>query len=203
MARDSREKILLAAFEEITRHGYQGAGIADIIARSGLSRGAVYHHFESKQAVAIGVVDEVIMERYRQYWARIFEGRGDVLHALMDGLRNPKLLNCNNGCSLANLHQDAGRDEGRELARAVTKAQKEFEGIFAAALERARDNGELRNDADPISLGAFVAASFQGIMGAAATAGGSAKYSQAVDHLENYLRSYAAGTKQRRSRKAG
>lgn len=45
MARDTRQKILEAAAELVQEHGYHGAGLADILDRSGAPRGSVYFHF--------------------------------------------------------------------------------------------------------------------------------------------------------------
>ncbi len=46
-----REQIVDATIRCIARHGFQGATMAQIIAESGLSAGAVYAHFRSKMAI--------------------------------------------------------------------------------------------------------------------------------------------------------
>lgn len=56
----AREAILASATELIRRRGVSGMAISDVIAASGTSAGAIYHHFGSKEhlvmEVAIGVV---------------------------------------------------------------------------------------------------------------------------------------------------
>ena len=48
---ETRARILQAAEEGIAEHGYEATGVAEICQRAGLSKGAFYHHFPSKQAV--------------------------------------------------------------------------------------------------------------------------------------------------------
>src|SRR6476660_1733518 len=56
----TRERLVAAAFEEIHRHGYQGAGLDTILANAGVTKGALYHHFADKADLAHAVIDEVI-----------------------------------------------------------------------------------------------------------------------------------------------
>ena len=56
----AREAILGAATELIRVDGVTGMSIADLIARSGTSAGAIYHHFGSKQGVVLEVARTAI-----------------------------------------------------------------------------------------------------------------------------------------------
>ena len=54
MLRDSertRERLLLAASREIYRVGFQSASLDTILAVAGVTKGALYYHFESKEAL--------------------------------------------------------------------------------------------------------------------------------------------------------
>lgn len=46
---ETRARILSAAEECFAQHGYEAAGVAEICERAGVSKGAFYHHFASKQ----------------------------------------------------------------------------------------------------------------------------------------------------------
>lgn len=48
-AEETRARILSAAEECFAQHGYEAAGVAEICERAGVSKGAFYHHFASKQ----------------------------------------------------------------------------------------------------------------------------------------------------------
>lgn len=62
MARSSAEtatkdRILGAAVDVFARKGYHGAGVEDIVAASGTSKGAFYHYFASKRAIFLTLMD--------------------------------------------------------------------------------------------------------------------------------------------------
>lgn len=56
----AREAILNAAAELIRTEGAAGMSIADLIARSGTSAGAIYHHFGNKQGVVVEVARRAV-----------------------------------------------------------------------------------------------------------------------------------------------
>ena len=57
-----RAQILEAAMHVCADKGYHASRIDDIAAHAGLSKGAVYHHFASKQEVFLGLVEQMMAE---------------------------------------------------------------------------------------------------------------------------------------------
>lgn len=61
----TRSALLAAGRELFAQHGYAGASREEIVARAGVTRGAMYHHFESKLALFQAVyelVEEELMQ---------------------------------------------------------------------------------------------------------------------------------------------
>ncbi|MEU9982376.1 ScbR family autoregulator-binding transcription factor [Streptomyces sp. NPDC050856] len=58
----TRRAILEAAAAVFDERGYEAATIAEILERAGVTKGALYFHFPSKQALAQGVLDEQLAE---------------------------------------------------------------------------------------------------------------------------------------------
>lgn len=58
-----RAQIRAAALRAFTAKGYQRASIADVVAESGLSAGAIYGHYDGKQALFAAVAEEVLSRR--------------------------------------------------------------------------------------------------------------------------------------------
>lgn len=55
---DAKEKILAAARSLIGGRGYSALGVAEICKAAGVPKGSFYCFFESKEALALAVVDE-------------------------------------------------------------------------------------------------------------------------------------------------
>jgi AcrR family transcriptional regulator len=56
-SKDTKDSILQTAAECFAQSGYDATGIAEICERAGVSKGAFYHHFPSKQDVFIELVN--------------------------------------------------------------------------------------------------------------------------------------------------
>jgi len=54
-----RKQILDAALRCISKNGYHGTRMDDIVAASGLSKGAIYWHFKSKEEIFLALMDDV------------------------------------------------------------------------------------------------------------------------------------------------
>ncbi|MGW5149442.1 ScbR family autoregulator-binding transcription factor [Rhodococcus koreensis] len=54
----TRASVLMAAADVFLRLGYANAGLNEIIEQSGVTKGALYFHFSSKEDLARGVIDE-------------------------------------------------------------------------------------------------------------------------------------------------
>jgi TetR/AcrR family transcriptional regulator, fatty acid metabolism regulator protein len=54
----TRERILRSALHVFADKGYHRAAVDDIVNASGTSKGAVYHHFATKEAIFVALVDD-------------------------------------------------------------------------------------------------------------------------------------------------
>jgi AcrR family transcriptional regulator len=54
----TRRKIIDAAVQLFNDVGYSNAGLGDIVEHAGMTKGALYHHFSSKEALAVAIIDE-------------------------------------------------------------------------------------------------------------------------------------------------
>ena len=53
-----RAEILAAARRAFARHGYEGATVKVLEAETGLSRGAIFHHFRDKEALFLALAED-------------------------------------------------------------------------------------------------------------------------------------------------
>lgn len=57
-AEATRRRILDSAIDLFSELGYGETGLADVLARAGVSKGAFYYHFDSKEAVAVAIIED-------------------------------------------------------------------------------------------------------------------------------------------------
>ncbi|MGR6318254.1 TetR family transcriptional regulator C-terminal domain-containing protein [Micromonospora soli] len=80
---DARNKILGAAATLLEQRGYSALGVAEICATAGVPKGSFYYFFESKQALALTVIDEH-WARQRRQWVELLSSDRDPLRRLRD-----------------------------------------------------------------------------------------------------------------------
>lgn len=56
----SRQQILDAAFELFANNGFSKTGIAAVAKKAGVSKGLIYHYFDSKEAILEGIFNQLI-----------------------------------------------------------------------------------------------------------------------------------------------
>jgi AcrR family transcriptional regulator len=80
----TRAHVIEVATRLFTTHGYDGTSIAQVLAEAGVSRGSLYHHFDGKDALFMGVLAEVAA-RVGQRMTEAEAGAPDPLAALRAG----------------------------------------------------------------------------------------------------------------------
>jgi len=63
----TRARIVAASFELFLRHGFDGTGLSQILDATGLSKGAFYHYFPSKDAVYLEVIEAFFLKPVRGF----------------------------------------------------------------------------------------------------------------------------------------
>jgi TetR/AcrR family transcriptional repressor of nem operon len=107
---DARQKILEAAQPLVELRGYTSLGVAEICKAAGVPKGSFYYFFESKEALALAVIDEQ-WDGQRRQWEEILAGGEDPLVRLRrlfesaEEMLRTGLANCGtvSGCMFGNL----------------------------------------------------------------------------------------------------
>jgi AcrR family transcriptional regulator len=111
-----RREILDAALQLIRDKGYERMTIDDVLAKTGMSKGALYHYFRSKRALLEGIVEAIGDDAVRELQAVVEDpslGAIDKLHAYF---RTESALKADNVAAVSTLMQ-LRRDENNALLR--------------------------------------------------------------------------------------
>lgn len=161
----TRERLLKAGFREVYRFGFQSASIDTILAAAQVTKGALYHHFESKEALGHAIIDEVVSTFARDRWVLPLQQSEnmDPVDALIEVVQaipsSPKDLN--GGCPLVNLAQEMSQLDEQFRKRLATIFRGWQEAI-TAALRRGQSQGTVRRDLEPDATASFLIAMFEG-----------------------------------------
>lgn len=171
----TRHKILMAAAEEIHLHGYQAAGMSVILSRAGVTKGALYHHFENKQALGYAVLEEVVGEQLRQEWINPIQDAPEEIIDILQGLllktsEEMSLEDIQLGCPLNNLALEMSPiDEG--FRKRINTLYEHWNLTLKNALAAGIRAGKIKATVDPESIATIIIASLEGCAGMAKQAG--------------------------------
>ncbi|MFI8205358.1 TetR/AcrR family transcriptional regulator [Streptomyces sp. NPDC085937] len=143
---DARNKILTAAQSLIEVRGYSALGVAEICKAAGVPKGSFYYFFESKEALALAVLDEH-WSAQRRDWASALESDQEPLLRLRalfertEAAQRAGQADCGtvSGCMFGNLTLEMSNQTEaiRERLQQIFDAQVDMvEEVIAEARER-------------------------------------------------------------------
>ncbi|MEU5850897.1 TetR/AcrR family transcriptional regulator [Saccharopolyspora shandongensis] len=164
---DAREVILSAAQSLIELRGYSALGVAEICKTAGVPKGSFYYFFESKEALALAVLDEHWADQRRE-WIRVLRSDAEPLQRLRqlfeetEASQRAGQQSCGtvSGCLFGNLTL--------ELSNQTEAIRMRLQEIFDAQVDmvesvvaEARERGEV-TVADPRDAARSVVAQLEG-----------------------------------------
>jgi TetR/AcrR family transcriptional repressor of nem operon len=179
----TRGRLLGAAFEEIFRSGFQNADLDAILARAGVTKGALYYHFVNKEALGHAVVDEVIASMTREKWVQPLQNANNPIDTLVRIIQSTSLKreDIQRGCPLNNLSQEMSPLDA-EFRKRTAKVFKDWHDAIAVALRGGQKRGLVRSDVNANETATFLIATYEGYTSLT-------KNSQDVRMLQSGLRS--------------
>jgi TetR/AcrR family transcriptional regulator, transcriptional repressor for nem operon len=159
----TRRLLLQAAFEEIYRSGFRSADLDAILAAAGVTKGALYYHFDNKEALGYAVVDEVISTNLHQKWVQPLRNAKNPIDVLVRIIQSEstKREDVERGCPLLNLSQEmSGLDEG--FRRRTAKVFQDWHDAMAEALREGQKRGIVRSDINASETATFLIAAWEG-----------------------------------------
>jgi AcrR family transcriptional regulator len=146
-----RQSILDAARAVFARHGFHGAGTAEIARCAGCSEPMLYKHFASKQALFAAVLDDATTQLKQRIHA-MFEQSDNELQGLAATVgrlaHDPLMIEVSRLRMLAITLTD-----DPEIRSALERSVSEMRKRVTAAVARMQEQGQARSDVDADQVG--------------------------------------------------
>ena len=150
-AEATRRRIIDSAVDLFTEMGYGETGLADVLQRAGVSKGAFYYHFDSKESVAAAIITE-----YRDANAEAVLARIDLSAPLLERIIVASFI------SAALIHTEKSARIGNELMQALSQISgvasltyRQWTDEFIANLTRAINAAGVSVDATELANAAW------------------------------------------------
>jgi TetR/AcrR family transcriptional repressor of nem operon len=165
-AQATRASLINAAYHDMRRSGYQGAGIGDILTRTGLTKGAFYHHFDSKRDLGLAVLDDCAAADLARWWTDPLAETDDPLGAILGCVRarlaDGGETGLSEGSPFATLTADMAPLDDAFRAR-LDGLYRAWRKAVARALRRGQQSGSVRTDVDADAVAALIVAAIEGL----------------------------------------
>lgn len=162
---DTRRRLLQATFDLVYRQGFQATGLGAILARAGVTKGALYHHFGSKSALGCAMIDEVLRRWIERQWITPLADADDPVANLVElarwGERRATTERLSLGCPLNNLVQEMAPLDDR-MRLVLESVLDDWRNGVAACLERGQASGHVDPAVDPAATADFIIAAWEG-----------------------------------------
>jgi TetR/AcrR family transcriptional regulator, transcriptional repressor for nem operon len=197
----TRQRLLQAAFREVYRYGFQSAGIDTILAATNVTKGALYYHFENKEALGYAVIEEIVAKLPRDRWLLPLQRSEDkdpvdALIGIVQAIpARPRDLK--GGCPLVNLAQEMSQLDERFRKRLERIFHAWQEGV-AVALQRGQYQGTVRRDLVPEETASFLIAMVDGYEVMAKNAQDAKVWNMGIRNIVGWLNSLRASGSRKR-----
>jgi len=190
-----RRRVLDVAEDSFQARGYHASSLGDLMAAAGVTGGALHHHFPTKKALALAVIEERVAGALQETWiepvlaaATAREGVRAVFMAVAAELEQQGFVR---GCPLNNLaHELSLADDEFRVALA-----RIFAGWRRAIADKIRadqlNGGE--GGIDPDRFAALTVAAYSGAMSMAKTSQDAGVLRECLRGLESVDLSLSQG----------
>ena len=190
-----RRRVLDVAEDSFQARGYHASSLGDLMAAAGVTGGALHHHFPTKKALALAVIEERVAGALQETWiepvlaaATAREGVRAVFMAVAAELEQQGFVR---GCPLNNLaHELSLADDEFRVALA-----RIFAGWRRAIADKIRadqlNGGE--GGIDPNRFAALTVAAYSGAMSMAKTSQDAGVLRECLRGLESVDLSLSQG----------
>lgn len=185
----TRENIVREAAGLFNRQGFAGASMSDVMAATGLQKGGIYRHFESKEALALEAFDYAVGVMGTRF-AEALAGRThaiDRLRAVIGVFAEiPERPPVPGGCPMMNAMIEAD-DAHPALRDRAVRAMDGLRRLIVRTVDEGIARGEVRPGTDGDALATVLVATLEGAVALSRAYDDPVHLRRAAEHLERHL----------------
>lgn len=162
--RETHGKLLEAARHAFIQYGYERASVNQIIELAGSSKGAFYHHFDSKEAVFLELMDRRLQDQRDQLRQAVFAGGVTRLEDLL-ALSVETGFNVYRNQDWAPLYMEfwAYATRNHALRERMAEMYHRWRSYLADLIVAAQGVGVISREVSPAKTAGMVIAIFEGM----------------------------------------
>ncbi len=189
------QRMQVTGLELFYKKGYYNTSIDDILKELSLSKGAFYHHFESKEDFFVQIVQNLIVRKMYTMLIEPIEGHDNSLDLITNCFENALETAVHNeldfGFVLGNfINEFNGKNP--EIMKHLNDILKIWEVNLVAAIQRGKFNGYIDRHVDSEGVAVFVMSAYIGIRIFMVENAPSARKYRFMSQLRQYFKSIQA-----------
>jgi TetR/AcrR family transcriptional repressor of nem operon len=165
---DKRELILAKGAQVMTRRGYHGTGVLEIVQAAGIPKGSFYHYFASKEDFALQALEYLYQPRLERYQAALTHSplspRERVLSYYAELIAHFARQECPEyHCFIGSLSFEMA-ELSRPIGQQVEAILRRSVEVLAGCIGQARAAGEIDAHTDCEALAEFIGNAWEGAL---------------------------------------
>ncbi|MBN3885379.1 MAG: TetR/AcrR family transcriptional regulator [Nostoc sp.] len=189
---ETKTRILHQAAELFNQQGYAGSSMSDIMRVTGLQKGGIYNHFQSKDDLALQAFDFAIarIKQHTRFALRSKRHAVERLQAIISVfssfVENPPIKG---GCPLLNTAVESD-DAHPALRERAQQAMNSWLHLIRRIIETGIEKGEIRPEVSADEIATIIIATLEGAVMMSKLYGDSIHMHRVINHLNQYLETY-------------
>ncbi|RCJ30451.1 TetR family transcriptional regulator [Nostoc punctiforme NIES-2108] len=187
---ETKTRILEQAAELFNQQGYAGSSMSDIMRVTGLQKGGIYNHFQSKDDLALQAFDFAIA-RIKQHTRFVLRNKRHAVERLQAIIgvfssfaENPPIKG---GCPLLNTAVESD-DAHPALRERAQLAMNSWLHLICRIIETGIEKGEIRAEVSADEIATIIIATLEGGIMMSKLYGDSIHIHRVINHLNQYLK---------------
>ncbi len=185
----TRQQLIEKAAGLFNQRGYEATSITEVMAATGLQKGGVYRHFESKEELALAAFDYavgVMRERFVDALGGLTEPEERLRAIIKVYERIPGDPPVPGGCPMLNAAVEAD-DANPVLRERAAQVMDDMRRVIKRAVRDGQQSGKIRPDVSPDTVAFVFICTLEGAVMMSKLYGSQAAMRAIVRHLEQYL----------------